>query len=320
MAPMSPDDEHLLRGIAGTVVSRDRLLSGCGGEMYLVVNREEFEKLATILAVREYALISVFCTEDFIPGQKTSILYVFEKRGGVLVLIPDTDAPVPSLAQRFPSASWFERECRDGFGVDFSGAYDTRRLLFHEAYPDGFHPLKKSFRNEPIVPTLRAGCGDEYPFRTVAGEGVYQVPVGPVHAGIIEPGHFRFSVIGETVFNLEIRMFYKHRGIEKLAEGKYPTDCVRVAEAVSGDESVANATAFCMGVERIAGIAVPDRAWHIRTILMEMEGPGGYAHRCRVSSRREPVLRAPGRDLPPERIPRGVTVPPRDARPRRSRP
>ncbi|HOX34832.1 MAG TPA: NADH-quinone oxidoreductase subunit C [Methanoregulaceae archaeon] len=271
MAPITSDHEHQLRGITGAVVPPDRLVCGPAGEFYLVVSREEFEKLAGILAVREYALISMFCAEDLVPTHTTSLLYVFEKRGGVLVLVTDADTPVPSLALRFPSASWFERECRDGFGNVFTGAPDTRRLLFHEAYPDGFHPLKKSFRNAPIVPKPGDGSGDEYPFRTVLGEGVYQVPVGPVHAGIIEPGHFRFSVIGETIFNLEIRMFYKHRGIEKLAEGKDPKDCVRVAEAVSGDESVANAAVFCMGVERITGIAVPDRAWYIRTILMEME-------------------------------------------------
>ena len=92
-----------------------------------------------------------------------------------------------------------------------------------------------------------------------------------MHAGIIEPGHFRFSVIGETVFGLEIRMFYTHRGIEKCAEGKLPADCVAVAEAISGDESVANATGFCMAAERISQITVPDRAWFLRTILCELE-------------------------------------------------
>jgi formate hydrogenlyase subunit 5 len=78
-------------------------------------------------------------------------------------------------------------------------------------------------------------------------------------------------VIGETIFNLEIRMFYKHRGVEKLSEGKSPQECVRIAEAVSGDESVANATAFCLAVERISQIPVPDRAWYLRTILLELE-------------------------------------------------
>ncbi len=103
------------------------------------------------------------------------------------------------------------------------------------------------------------------------GEGVYQIPVGPVHAGIIEPGHFRFSVIGETIFNLEIRMFYKHRGIEKLAEGKTPEECVGIAETISGDESVANAVAFSLAIEKVCQANIPFRAGHLRTILLEME-------------------------------------------------
>jgi len=100
---------------------------------------------------------------------------------------------------------------------------------------------------------------------------VYQIPVGPVHAGIIEPGHFRFSVIGEPIFSLEIRLFYKHRGIEKLAEGKSPSKCVALAEAVSGDESMANATGFCMAVEQVCGINVPERAESLRAIMLELE-------------------------------------------------
>ena len=141
----------------------------------------------------------------------------------------------------------------------------------HETYPDDFHPLRKEVCNGPVAMKDPKDIPEEYQFRKVRGEGVYQVPVGPVHAGIIEPGHFRFSVIGETIFNLEIRMFYKHRGIEKLLEGKNPLDGIAVAEAVSGDESVANATMFCIAAEKISGIRVPDRALYLRTILLELE-------------------------------------------------
>ena len=95
---------------------------------------------------------------------------------------------------------------------------------------------------------------NEYTFKEVEGEGVYQIPVGPVHAGIIEPGHFRFSVIGETIFNLEVRLFYKHRGLEKLAEGIKPQECVKIAETISGDETVANAVAYCIAVEKICDV------------------------------------------------------------------
>jgi Ni,Fe-hydrogenase III large subunit len=92
-----------------------------------------------------------------------------------------------------------------------------------------------------------------------------------VHAGIIEPGHFRFGVMGETIFNLEIRHFYKHRGLEKLAENKKTEDVVAIAESISGDESAANAAAYSMAIEQINSCIVPKRAWQIRTVLLEME-------------------------------------------------
>ncbi len=196
--------------------------------------------------------------------------------GGTLTLSCTLDGEsAPSVDCVFSSASWYERKIRDLFGIDFPGAFDRRRLVLHECYPEGgFHPMKKSVPNRPFSPVTAIPPEEEYQFMPVeGGKGVYQIPVGPVHAGIIEPGHFRFSAVGETVVNLEVRMFYKHRGgIEKLAEGgKRPDECVAVAEAVSGDESVANALGFALAVERIAGVAVPGRAEYLRTIYAELE-------------------------------------------------
>lgn len=248
-----------------------RISPGKNGEYYLEVRDEEFIPLIGTLATRKCVLIGLFCTEGFSGGARFSLFSIFERKSVILIVIRHTDREAVSIAGTFPAASWFERECRDGFGIEFRDAFDTRRLFLHECYPAGFHPLVKSFRNEPLPAQPPGNIGPEYLFRPVHGEGVYQVPVGPVHAGIIEPGHFRFSVIGETIFNLEIRMFYKHRGIEKLAEGRNPQDCVAVAEAISGDESVANATGFCLAVEKIARVPAPDRAWYLRTILLEME-------------------------------------------------
>jgi Ni,Fe-hydrogenase III large subunit len=128
----------------------------------------------------------------------------------------------------------------------------------------------KSFKNGRIENST-SNDQNEYVFKQVKGEGIYQIPVGPVHAGIIEPGHFRFSVIGETIFNLEVRLFYTHRGLEKLAEGMNPPDCVRIAEAISGDETVSNAVAFCNAVEKICGLSLPKRALQLRTIFLELE-------------------------------------------------
>ena len=265
--PDIADVRHLL-GPGGASLQIDR---GCNGEYYVAPGERGFLQVITNLAARKCVLIGLFCVEGFSASARFSLFYVFEKKTRVIILIRDCDGRTSSVARIFPSASWFERECRDGFGVEFDGAFDTRRLFLHETYPDGFHPLARSFRNGPLVTRQSVDPADEYPFRNVSGEGVYQVPVGPVHAGIIEPGHFRFSVIGETIFNLEVRMFYTHRGIEKLAEGKTPQESVRVAEAVSGDESVANAVAFCLAVEKISGTPVPERAWYLRTILLEME-------------------------------------------------
>jgi formate hydrogenlyase subunit 5 len=262
---------NYVRRLVGAGELARRITTAHSGEYYLEVQDAEFMPLANTLAARKCVLIGLFCTEGFSPVARFSLFSVFEKKNVILVVIRHTGGHAVSLAGMFPSASWFERECRDGFGVEFPGAFDTRRLFLHEIYPAGFHPLEKSFRNGTTATMRSVDAADEYPFRPVYGDGVYQVPVGPVHAGIIEPGHFRFSVIGETIFNLEIRMFYKHRGIEKLAEGRVPQDCVAVAEAVSGDESVANATGFCLAVEKIAQVPAPDRAWYLRTVLLELE-------------------------------------------------
>ena len=262
---------NYVRRLVGSGELARRITLGHNGEFYIEVREEEFLQIAETLAKRKCVLTGLFCAEGFSREARFSLFTVFEKKSAILVAIRHTNGQAVSLAGTFPSASWFERECRDGFGVEFHGAFDTRRLFLHENYPVGFHPLQKSFRNGPIPAAQPLDAADEYPFRPVRGEGVYQVPVGPVHAGIIEPGHFRFSVIGETIFNLEIRMFYKHRGIEKLAEGRTPQDCVAVAEAVSGDESVANATGFCLAIEKIAQLQVPDRAWYLRTVLLELE-------------------------------------------------
>lgn len=267
---MAADTVQRLIELLGSSGYASRIIAGYNGEYYLDIREEEFSPAIESLATHKCVLVGLFCVEGF-RAARFSLLYVFEKKTSILVLIRDCGGASTSIARIFPAANWYERECRDGFGIEFAGAFDTRRLFLHETYPDGFHPLRKDVPNRPVAVKDDIDPADEYPFRMVQGEGVYQVPVGPVHAGIIEPGHFRFSVIGETIFNLEIRMFYKHRGIGKLAEGQVPESCVRVAESVSGDESVANAALFCMAVEKIAQVHVPDRAQHIRAILMELE-------------------------------------------------
>ncbi|MDD5190697.1 MAG: NADH-quinone oxidoreductase subunit C [Dehalococcoidales bacterium] len=243
-------------------------------ETYMTVPEAEFNVVMATAQAKDIVLIGLFCVENFKGHSGFSLLYVLEKRHSqnVVVLVrPLAGTTAGSIATMFPSATWFEREVSDGFGISFPDAFDRRRLFLHEIYPQDFHPLRKSFINQPIVVNKDIAGIPAYAFKKVTGEGVYQIPVGPVHAGIIEPGHFRFSVIGETICNLEVRMFYKHRGIEKLAEGKKPEEATNIAETISGDETVANAVGYCTAVEKICGTKIPPRAWHLRTILLEME-------------------------------------------------
>jgi Ni,Fe-hydrogenase III large subunit len=114
-------------------------------------------------------------------------------------------------------------------------------------------------------------AGDFHPFRPVTGEGVFQVPVGPVHAGIIEPGHFRFGVAGEPVLYLQLRLFYVHKGTEKRFEGLPWGHGLFLAESISGDTAVGHALAFAHAIERLAGVAVPPRARALRVTLLELE-------------------------------------------------
>jgi formate hydrogenlyase subunit 5 len=256
-------------------ICQEYFTSNTPDEVYLTISEEDFANLIPLLPEMEIVLIGLFCVENFEREGGFTLLYVLEKRGAqnfVILRRLLKGNQATSISEHFPASSWFEREIRDGFGIEFTNAVDKRRLFLHEAYPHEFHPLLKSFKNQDITENRKTmSRAGKYLYKEVIGSGVYQILVGPVHAGIIEPGHFHFSVIGETIFNLEVRMFYKHRGLEKLAEGKNPDQAVIIAETISGDESAANSVAYCMAIEKINRCRVPERAWYIRTILLEME-------------------------------------------------
>ncbi|KTB48013.1 Ni,Fe-hydrogenase III large subunit [Dehalogenimonas alkenigignens] len=250
-----------------------RSRAGADGTEYLSISVVALVEAAEELKRQPgVVLIGLWAAEAFgAPG--FTLFYAFEQRGAPAFFILEVRLPGNrgmSIAGEFPAASYYEREVSDGFGIEFDGAFDRRRLFLHEVYPDGCHPLRKSFDGGKVLPA-RITPEREYAFREFGGEGIYQIPVGPVHAGIIEPGHFRFSVIGETIFNLETRHFWKHRGLEKLAEGRTADAVVQLAETVSGDESAANACGLAMAIERVAGTVVPRRAWELRTAALELE-------------------------------------------------
>ncbi|HVB70259.1 MAG TPA: NADH-quinone oxidoreductase subunit C [Acidimicrobiales bacterium] len=185
-----------------------------------------------------------------------------------LVLTTDRDQPrVPSLAHLSFPAGRFEREIHDLFGVVPVGHPAPRRLVLHQHWPEGWRPMR---HDAPASVSMDEEIST-YPFVEVQGPGVYEIPVGPVHAGLIEPGHFRFSVVGETILKMKARLWFVHKGIERLFEGRdFPTG-VELAEKISGDSAVGHSLALCRAIEEALDVVVSPRAEELRVVLLELE-------------------------------------------------
>jgi len=202
------------------------------------------------------------------------VLYALLERSGDYVVlrteVAEEKAVVASHAPHYPNAERPERHLHDLLGVSFEGHPSPQRWTRHQAWAEGEYPLRRDFPVGGNAPAPTPPDND-YPFEQVQGSGVYEIPVGPVHAGIIEPGHFRFQAVGEEVLKLEERLGYVHKGIEKIAEGREPEALARLAGRVSGDSTVAHTWAACQAMERAAGCAVPPRADALRALLCERE-------------------------------------------------
>jgi Ni,Fe-hydrogenase III large subunit/Ni,Fe-hydrogenase III component G len=180
----------------------------------------------------------------------------------------DRDRPtVPTLAGLSFPAGRFEREMHDLYGVQPLDHPLPRRLVRHSHWPSGWYPM----RHDAGPPPDFSDTGEPFPFLTVEGPGVYEIPVGPVHAGLIEPGHFRFSVVGETILKLKARLWYVHKGIEKLFQDRDVPGGLPLAERISGDTAVGHALAYCRAVEDALDLRVPAEARRARAILLELE-------------------------------------------------
>ncbi len=174
----------------------------------------------------------------------------------------------PDLASVFPGAGRMQRAAADLSGIHAEGAHDTRPWLNHGAWPSDHHPLRAATGEAQPFPDAQLL---DYPFVRVEGDGVHEIAVGPVHAGVIEPGHFRFSVVGEKVLRLEQRLGYTHKGIEQRFTQLAALDAHRLAGRVSGDSTVAYAWAYCMALESAAGCVIPARARWLRALMLERE-------------------------------------------------
>ncbi len=217
-------------------------------------------------AVTAGARVSAYFGQD-LPETPGAVLVTavlandVEGRVGVMATVAGES--LPSLAEECPALQLFERELAEQFGVVPTG-HPWLKPVRHEHPLGGGRPLWNRSASRPTLP------GDT-PFFAVTGEEVHEVAVGPVHAGIIEPGHFRFQCHGEHVFHLEISLGYQHRGIERMLLGGPTRRTTVLVESIAGDTAVGHALASARAIEGLAGREVPPRAAVLRAIALELE-------------------------------------------------
>ncbi len=226
-------------------------------------------------------LANFFATDDRVQNQTFGLWIVLAAdaehfRILINVAVPENEPHFPTLSEIFVNSARFERDIWDMFGIVPDNHPELKPVNAHDHWPQDFYPLRKNVAwNTKVAPTPGAR---PYAFKRYEGEGIYEIPVGPIHAGVIEPGHFRFQVAGEPIQNLEIRLGWKHRGVEKLFENLPLEKTVHLSEQVSGDASFAHSAAFCMAVEKSAGVNIPERTQMLRMILLELERLGMHLH------------------------------------------
>ena len=258
-------EEQFHRNIIHTEINQNELL--------LETSTSVIKEICSYLSSNmNCTLISLFAMDEREMKGYFSVHYVFsERQSGLLIhliiMLDPSHNSFPSISTKIPAATLYEREIQDLFGLHPVGHPDAKRLVFHGNWPKNIYPLRKDFPSG-----LKPEFADErMEFNKITGDGVFEIPVGPVHAGIIEPGHFRFSLAGEPILNLEAQLYFVHRGIEKLSEGKSVEHCFYLSERISGDETFTNSLAYCQAIENIAGINIPDRAGYTRVLFAELE-------------------------------------------------
>ena len=208
------------------------------------------------------------------PAFEIRIMFYLKTHHLFITLAVTLDVEKPAylaISSLFTAANWHERELHDLFGIEPVGI-ETPPLVLHRdwARHSKHYPMRKDFT--AIVPPKEV----PHHFNFKPHDGSHQVAVGPIHAGIIEPGHLRFSVTGEYIHQFDAKLFYTHKGIEKMAEGKHYTAVLPLAEHVCGLCAVAHSIAFCQSVETALGIILPEIIISIRAILLELERLGSH--------------------------------------------
>ncbi len=233
----------------------------------LEVSREEWRQIVQDVAATGARLVTLWASQAEAGDAAVYALFLTEHSGIVVGMpVTDPDLSYEGIDDIFPAAARMQRAGADLSGLHSTSA-DSRPWLRHAAWPRDYRPLVDAPRQgDPGQPAL-----DAYEFVRVAGDGVHEIAVGPVHAGIIEPGHFRFSVVGEKVLRLEERLGYTHKGIERRFTELPILEAHRLAARVSGDSAVAFSWAYCQALEGIGDSEIPARAAWLRALYLELE-------------------------------------------------
>ena len=249
-----------------------RPIPGSPSAARLPVSEAEWLQAARAAAAADGQLLALW-TSAAIPTALIVRAALLLDGGRLLVLeyaVPDPSVPYRGLQDLFPAASRMQRAARDLGGL-CSDDPDRRPWLRHASWPEGLNPLAAPGHEAAPGAVAVPPVPDDYAFRRVTGDGVHEVPVGPVHAGIIEPGHFRFSIVGEKVLRLEERLGYVHKGIEQRFQQLALAEGHRLAARISGDSAVGFSWAYCQALEGLAGVTVPPRAAWLRALCLELE-------------------------------------------------
>ena len=246
-------------------------LSGAVPAAYARVDAAAWSEAAVRARESGCRLVALWGTDHRERDGAYSILAAYAVPQGLCVVelpIDAARAAYPDLSGIFPAASRQQRAARDLLGlVPENGGVDVRPWLRHGAWGEDEFPLRRDFDGA----ARRETAGGPYPFVRVEGDGVHEIAVGPIHAGTIEPGHFRFSVVGEKVLRLEGRLGYTHKGIDKRFEDFAVADGYRLAGRVSGDSTVAYAWAYAQAAESALAVLAPPRARWLRSLMLERE-------------------------------------------------
>jgi Ni,Fe-hydrogenase III large subunit/Ni,Fe-hydrogenase III component G len=242
------------------------------------VNRDEWSAAASAVLESGGRLVSMWGVDRTAAGGGTVACAAFTVLEGLVwieLTLSHTTPSFPSLSRAFPCADRMQRAMADLSGIHAEGCDDARPWLDHGLWSGESLPLHHNTQTTTTTTTTTTTAAGtlpaDYPFVRVEGDGVHEIAVGPVHAGIIEPGHFRFSVVGEKVLRLEEHLGYAHKGIERRFTELSPLDGVRLAGRVSGDSTVAYAWAYCMALESAWRWETPPRTHWLRALMLERE-------------------------------------------------